>query len=402
MPARKKKTSSKKAENISAKNERFVFLAGLLTNKIKLIPLFIISVFIFVFFLNYATGYSFSANFADNVLRPVIGNKNTVFLESSLFAVEDFFKQVVYKFKNPENQLFTETQKNLSGLNSSSGSLDLNPIVVSWEGFAPLSNEGVWQPISLDLFANSIVAAQTFVRPDPQRSFALVSLVQMDMSKLRLSAVAGTREPGGLNGQPGPGVIPADIKNSNMLVAAFNGGFQEKDGHYGMIVAGHTYLPLLKGLATLVVDSNAKLKIIDYQGQDLGAGNLIIRQNGAMLIADSVIIPSSSDNRYKLWGRTTTNTMYTWRSGIGITKSGNLIYAVGPSLVPETLARALLMAGAVDAMQLDINPYWVRFTVFRPLGAGNYRHYALLKNMFDGGEQFLHGYQKDFFYVFKR
>jgi len=48
-----------------------------------------------------------------------------------------------------------------------------------------------------------------------------------------------------------------DTQNSGKLIAAFNGGFQEKDGHYGMIVEIKTYLPLQKDLATLVAYNNA-------------------------------------------------------------------------------------------------------------------------------------------------
>ena len=102
------------------------------------------------------------------------------------------------------------------------------------------------------------------------------------------------------------------------------------------------------------------------------------------------------------WGLTTTNSMYTWRSGLGVTKDGDLIYAAGSSLVPETLAAALKAAGAVNAMQLDINPVWVRFVIFNSLSNGRYKYYSLTKDMVNGGAEYLSGYQKDFFYLMEK
>ena len=223
----------------------------------------------------------------------------------------------------------------------------------------------------------------------------------MNMNNLLLSAVAGIAEPGGRE-NPGTGKIPESIQKENMLIAAFNGGFQKKDGHYGMIVENKIYLPLQKNLATLVIYTNAKPKIIDYTGQDLGKNVIVIRQNGPMLLENGQDVTSSNEWNMETWGLTTTNSMYTWRSGLGIGKDGNLIYAAGPSLVPQTLALALKAAGAINAMQLDINPVWVRFIIFNSQGDGMYKYYSLTKDMTNGGYQDLTGYQKDFFYLVRK
>jgi hypothetical protein len=75
---------------------------------------------------------------------------------------------------------------------------------------------------------------------------------------------------------------------------------------------------------------------------------------------------------------------------------------VGNSLTPTTLAVALKMAGAVDAIQLDINPNWVRFNIFNTLGDGNYNSKPLTRDLKDGSTTYLNGYSKDFFYVYKK
>ena len=118
------------------------------------------------------------------------------------------------------------------------------------------------------------------------------------------------------------------------------------------------------------------------------------------MLIENGTITAYTEKGIDTWGLTVTNSMYTWRSGIGITRNGNLVYAVGPSLVPRTLAKALQAAGAVNAMQLDINPYWVRFILFHLQSPGSYTYGPLLQKMANGGYSYLHGYQKDFFYVY--
>jgi hypothetical protein len=59
-----------------------------------------------------------------------------------------------------------------------------------------------------------------------------------------------------------------------------------------------------------------------------------------------------------------------WRSGVGVTASGALVYAVGPDLDPLQLAQLLVRAGVVRGMQLDINPYWPVFATYAPAAAG--------------------------------
>jgi hypothetical protein len=45
-----------------------------------------------------------------------------------------------------------------------------------------------------------------------------------------------------------------------------------------------------------------------------------------------------------------------------------LIYAAGPGLDPAGLARVMLSAGCVQAMELDINPMWPTFISYPPSG----------------------------------
>ncbi|MBU6447525.1 phosphodiester glycosidase family protein [Patescibacteria group bacterium] len=337
-----------------------------------------------------------AAEITDKYLRPIFGDRQVIFLEKIFFNFSDKATKVVYDFKKPLAPQFLNSQPNFGAPTL----LNVNPIPPNPD-FTALAGEGVWHNIQLNVFPNREVMAYTFVRPDFTRSFAIVSIVKMDMSQLMLGSVAGTVEPGGKVGKYGTGKVPKNIIRSNNLVAAFDGGFQYRDGAYGMIVGNTTYLPLKNDLGTIAGYNNGKIKIFNYTGQNLGNNTTFVRQNGPMLIENGNIMVTNPDSR-KLWGRVIGASTYTWRSGIGITRKGNLIFAAGNNLSPQTLAQALRAAGAINAIQLDINPYWVRFNIFNSIGPGKYNSAPLNKDMKDGSKEYLSGYQKDFFYVYKK
>lgn len=355
---------------------------------IKYLSLTVLSIAIVgVLFVKFDTAAA--AQFTDNVLRPLLGNTFVGFLEKSYYNTADKIQQFTDK-----NGLSSAPQFLDQGIQSSLASIQ--PI----SGLPYIKGEGVWLNRPLKLFPNKEVMAYTFIRPDPARPFAYVTLVQIDIGPMVLSTVAGTQQPGGPIGNHGPGKIPSDIVASGNLVAAFEGGFQYRDGEYGMVVSDKTYVPLKNDVGTLVGYKDGSLKIINYTGQDLGKGVVFIRQNCPILVENGQVFALNEMNK-KLWGRTFNADIFTWRSGIGLTKEGNLIYAVGNNLGPESLAQALKMAGAVNAIQLDINPFWVRFNIFEPNGQGRYSTSTLIKSLKDGSNGFLNGYAKDFFFVYK-
>ncbi len=78
---------------------------------------------------------------------------------------------------------------------------------------------------------------------------------------------------------------------------------------------------------------------------------LLIDRGQAAANVDSCIVAC--------WGETIGSATTVARSGIGVTAGGQLVWAAGEQLTPGQLARALLAAGAVRAVELDINPFWV-------------------------------------------
>jgi hypothetical protein len=331
-----------------------------------------------------------AAEFTDNYLRPIFGNQFVGFLEKMYFNLNDKAQQLTNKTGLANIPQFSD-----EGTESFTTQIPLT------NGLPIIKGEGIWRNRPLKLFPNEQVMAYTFVRPDPTRPYAFVTLVQMDMGKMKLGVVAGTKQPGGPIGNPGTGVIPEEIIKSGTLIAAFDGGFQYRDGDYGMIIGDKTYVPLKIDVGTLVGYNDGSLEIINYTGQDLGKDVAFMRQNCPILVENGRIFAANEKNK-KLWGRTFNSDIYTWRSGIGLTKDGDLIYAVGNNLSPLTLSEALKMGGAENAIQLDINPFWVRFNIFEPNTSGGYKSVTLTKDLKDGSKDYLGGYSKDFFYVYKK
>lgn len=340
-----------------------------------------------------------AATFTDNVLRPLIGDDRVVALEKIFFNASDLVERLTYNNQGaaPAPHFLDQSAGNLPN-----DDLDLTPLRTN-PALKTIPGEGVWKNLSLRQFPDREVMAETFLRSDPERPYSVTTLVQADMSVLRMGSVAGTKQPGGPVGKPGPGMVPSDIVASGNLVAAFDGGFQYKDGQFGMIVGETTYLPLKNDLGTLIGFTDGTLTIARWTGQPLGAKVAFVRQNCPMLITDGTITVTDERSR-ALWGRLASGTtdIFTWRSGIGLTSRGNLVFAVGNNLTPATLAAALQTAGARNAIQLDINPIWVRFNIFDPLGSGKYTSFPLTKELQDGSKQYLNGYSKDFFYLYKK
>ena len=92
-----------------------------------------------------------------------------------------------------------------------------------------------------------------------------------------------------------------------------------------------------------------------------------------------------------------------WRSALALSKDADVMfYAAGDSLLVSSMARALQTAGAHNAMQLDINNYWVHFDAIKPDGdkLATVPLFDSMKNQDD--RRYLNSYSRDYFYVVGR
>jgi hypothetical protein len=90
-----------------------------------------------------------------------------------------------------------------------------------------------------------------------------------------------------------------------------------------------------------------------------------VRQNLRLIVENGQIPADVNANVLSSWGATLGGGYYVWRSGLGITRDGRVIFVYGPALDVRTLAGLLRRAGAVQALQLDINPFWMSFEYYR-------------------------------------
>ncbi len=86
-----------------------------------------------------------------------------------------------------------------------------------------------------------------------------------------------------------------------------------------------------------------------------------MRQNLKLIIDHGKISPNLNQDIMTKFGATLGGGYYVWRSGLGITKDGRIVYVYGPALDVQDLAELLHRAGAVEGMQMDINPAWMKF-----------------------------------------
>lgn len=346
-------------------------------------------------------------------LRTIIGPQKTAQIEGWYLSLTDATNRAVYTVsgKSPnapwKQANATPAPSPTTGKGSIAGIVPIYAIPMNLPLITPLihpalNGEGRWQnaPDITTPKGYAPLIERTFFRPDPVRPFAIVTLLAFNPHTTYLTIVPGTTEPGGSLKHYGTGKIPAPIAQSTLL-AVFNGGFKYADGHFGLMSNHVVIVPPQNHVATLAITSSGEIFIGEW-GVDprLTVNNPDLvswRQNAALLINHGTINPLTNDGW--AWGGTILNSVYTWRSGIGVTADGTLIYAAGNSLSAKTLGESLQAAGAVMAIQTDINPYWVRAFLYSHAQNGDAIAHKLHPSMQGTGYEYLRNSQRDFFYV---
>ena len=183
------------------------------------------------------------------------------------------------------------------------------------------------------------------------------------------------------------------------LLASFNSGFKLSDSKGGFVLHGHTYATMRNGQGTLVGYADGRVDVIDWSsGSTAPAGVSFARQNLPLIVSQGRTAPNISNTA--AWGATVGNAVLVWRSGIGVDSHGNLIYAAGENQTVASLARTLIDAGAVRAMELDINSYWVSFISYGAPGAQNPLN--MLPAMSRSATRYLEPDDRDFFTIYSR
>lgn len=227
----------------------------------------------------------------------------------------------------------------------------------------PILGEGVWHTAGRTVGGLSAIY-ETYLRPDPVHTSLVVGVAWMDTKLLKMTLYSGSSIPGG---GPYPYTAPIQPSAASTVVAAFNAGFRMKDANGGYYTNKKMILPLRVGAASLVIYKDGTATVGQW-GRDvkMSSNVVAVRQNLDLLVDNGKPVPGLSLNNPTKWGLTVGNSLFVWRSGIGVTADGALVYVGGPGLDATTLAKVLARAGAVRAMELDINTDWVNFATFAP------------------------------------
>ncbi len=259
-----------------------------------------------------------------------------------------------------------------------------------------LAGEGVWRPTFSAGGSRPPVLVTSF-RPDPNYPQNVAGVAWIDHTRTSVWLYPGRLEPSVSMPSRGPMEVPADLRSR--LVATFNSGFKLSDSGGGVTIGGHTYAPLKDGLATIVRYRDGQVDIRSWTGSATAGPNIVYaRQNLPLIVNNGRLSPNLSDGPE--WGATLGNAIRVWRSGVGVDRYGNLVYAAANIQTVGSLAQILRRAGAVRAMELDINTYWPSFITYRhpgAIGAAN-----LLSSMDRSPQRYLTPDDRDFFGVYVR
>jgi hypothetical protein len=259
-----------------------------------------------------------------------------------------------------------------------------------------LRGEGKWTPSGPPVKGGPPVLVTTF-RTERDYPQILAYVAWFDHTRTASAYYPGTYEPPAATLR-GPAEIP--YSQRHRLLATFNGGFIYADGLNGDALNGVTNEPMKQGNATVVAYKNGAVNIISWKGGPTAGRNIAwARQSLPLIIDNGKLNPALSLGTE--WGYTLGNAVRVWRSGLGIDRHGNLIYVAANDQTVITLARILKRAGAVRAMELDINPEWYTLITYR------HRHGRLVPTMVapnyqQSSTRYLVPDDRDFFAVYGR
>ena len=257
-----------------------------------------------------------------------------------------------------------------------------------------LPGEGAWHGTGPLVRGAPAVLVTTF-RPDPSYPQMVAGVAWIDSSRAWIQLYPGRYEPPGSGGAGAE--VPPQLRGE--LLATFNSGFKLEDAGGGFVAFGHVYAPLRDGQATLIRYRDGTVDIRAWTGGPASGPNVeLARQNLPLLVEGARLNPDLGDG--SLWGATLGNSVRVWRSGIGVDARGNLIYAAADNQTADSLAQILQRAGAVRAMELDINYEWTTFNFYGGFGAAQPQ--KLLPGMSREATRYLTPDDRDFFAVYAR
>jgi len=354
-----------------------------------------------------------------NSLRSVIGVDNVAHLEDLVYAVEDRVNRLTRKNEQPQAHwqvpaAATTPPPAVSAAPAAATEAprlppfslpDPGPALKAWS--AP--GDGKWVPM-LDARrpGEPPYMLKTLLHTDGGRSWAEVFVVAIDLRRVRLYAVAGTREPAADSPEgekyERTALIPS--AHDDELLGAFNGGFMTEHGGYGMKVDGVTLVKPKPNACSIAVYDDDSLRIAPWK--DIAADEPKMRwfrQAPECMWSENKLHPGLQGGKGLKWGATLDGDTVIRRSAIGLNQARDVLFV---SITNHTTARALAdgmhHCGAVDVAQLDVNWSYPKFVTFEPSGAAPQRNAVALADGFEySPDEYIRKKQRrDFFYLLRK
>jgi hypothetical protein len=138
---------------------------------------------------------------------------------------------------------------------------------------------------------------------------------------------------------------------------------QNADG--GFYADERTYKKLRDGAASVVIFKNGRMTVAKW-GRDVLMTNQIasVRQNLDLIVDNAKEAHGLRNPKSTKWGTVVNPNYVVWRSGLGITPSGALVYVAGPGMTLSDLANVMLRAGVEEGMELDYGLDWVQLSTY--------------------------------------
>jgi hypothetical protein len=226
----------------------------------------------------------------------------------------------------------------------------------------PLPGEGVWRVLGKVSGEPAIFG--TYLRSSSMYTSDVAGIVSMNQQLLRFELRPGAEDPGPGRWKAPPTIPPGSRRG---LLATFNGGFKISTSDGGFYLNGATGETLANGVASVAYYRNGRIAVGVWGRTVRMTPDVVgVRQNLHLIVAHGKVPASVDGNVETSWGATLGGGYYVWRSGIGITADGRVIFVYGPALDVRSLAELLKRAGCVTGMQLDINPDWMSYMYYLP------------------------------------
>jgi len=352
--------------------------------------------------------------------RAVLGDERVAELEDALYTVEDGLKRRLYEGEPPRARWQVEAPSRAPAPAAVAAAAPKVAVSVAPElpeappAFRPrdvgplystqrAEGDGVWVRAEPEPSPDGLSSYKTLIHPDPERSYAELFVVALDLERVELHAVAGSTEPESetpeARAYERAAAVPA--QHRPRLLAAFNGGFKSTHGHFGMHVDGVTLAPPKPQACTIASYRDSGLGIGTFSQLPEPERAVWFRQTPRCMVEDGVLHPGLANSRS--WGATVDGKTVIRRSAIGLDRTGSVLFVgISNSTTAEALARGMQHAGATTVAQLDVNYSFPRFLFYTHTAEG-IETVPLAQGFVYTDGQYVEGRApRDFFYLTRR